>query len=117
MSRRELIALGVIANANNASTMSGTGGSSSTGTGTSNTGAVESFSLHPCSENINPSTVEGRKLYLAATKELNKEDRISMSIENGHKVKNHLETCDSKHSWGLLISKVPDTNGDQKDII
>ena len=78
---------------------------------------VETFSLHPYSENINPSTVEGRKLYLAATKELGKDERISVSIENGHIVKNHLETLSSKYSWGLLVSKVPDSNGNLKDII
>lgn len=93
MSRRELRVLGVILNTNNTGDMS-----NSDDTAASNTGTVESFSLHPYSENINPSTIEGRKLYLAATKELSKDQRISVSIENGHKVKNHLETCSSKYS-------------------
>ena len=42
------------------------------------TGTVETFSLHPYSENINPSTVEGWKLYFTATKELGQDERISV---------------------------------------
>ena len=111
MSRRELAALGIATDTNNTGVMSN---NSNAGT---NTGAVESFSLHPHSDNINPATVEGRKLYLAATKELSKDERITISIDNAHNVKNHLETLSSKYSWGLLLSKVPDTNGAAKDII
>lgn len=107
MSRRELRALGVIVNPNNTRTMSNANNAvavaNNVGAVANNAGTVEKFSLHPYSENINPSTVEGRKLYLTATTELNKDDKIRISIENGHKVKNHLETCSSKYSWGLLI--------------
>ena len=90
---------------------------SNTGYAVVNTGTVETFSLHLYSENINSSSVERRKLSLAATNELSKEERISISIENSHNAKNHLETLSSKCSWGLLISKVPDTNGVEKVLI
>ena len=63
MSRRKLAALGIILNMTNRETMSEF--SVATGTGT-----VEIFFLYPYSENINPSAVEGRKLYFTATKEL-----------------------------------------------
>ena len=82
MSRRGLAALGVSVNANNIGIMSN---ANMTGTGS----AIEFFLLYLCSENINPSAVEGKELYLAVPKELDKEKRINFSIKNGHKVKNY----------------------------
>ena len=104
-------------NANNSGTNTNNAGTISN-TNAAGTGSItQTFLLHPYSENVNPSAVEGRKLYLAATKELDEDKRISVSIENGHKVKNHLETLSSKCSWGFLISKAPDSNRDTKDTI
>ena len=111
MSRRELAALGITINTND------TTGISNSNSIVANTGTVETFTLYLHLENINASIVQGRKLYLAATKELGKEERIGISIENRQNVKNHLETLSLKYSWSLIISKVPDANGVEKDII
>ena len=91
MLRRELVALGIAVDANNIAGMSNFNATAT------NTGAVETFSLHPHSENINSLTVGGRKLYLAATKELSKEERIGVSIENRYNAKNYLETLSLKY--------------------
>ena len=110
MSRQELAALGIILNTTDRGTMS----EASTAVGTS---VVEIFSLNLYSKNINSSTVEGQKLCIIVTKKLGKDKRISVLIENWHIVNNHLETSSSKYSWRLLVSKVPDSSGNLKDII
>ena len=63
--------------------------STSTGTSTTNAGtgivaATETFKLHPHAGNVNPSTQEGLKLFLKATEEFPREDKLSLSIENSH---------------------------------
>ena len=83
----------------------------STETESSGVSTVESFALHPCSDNINLSTAEGRTLFLSATVELSDDKKIAMPIDNSHREKNHLETCSSKCSWGLLLGKVTDSSG------
>ena len=64
MSRRELAALGIPINTNNVSGMSNTGAT------VVNTGEVETFSLHPHSEIINPSTVVRKKAFLGSYKRI-----------------------------------------------
>jgi len=83
MSNRELRALGLSVNTNNTGTICNTNIAGTAGTEST----VETFLLHPYSDNINPSTVEGRKLYLVATKELGEDKKISITIENSLNVK------------------------------
>ena len=54
---------------------------------------------------------------MSATTELIDDKKISMSIDNIHRVKNHLYTCSSKHSWGLLLGKVTESSGETRDVI
>ena len=72
-------------------------------TSTTNDGAgivavTKTLASHPCAVNINPSTQEGLKLFLKATEELSKEDKLSLSIENAYAMKNLLETCSHEFS-------------------
>ena len=51
----------------------------------------ESFTLNPFATDINPSMSEGSKLYLKVTDELPKNERITVTLENGTIVRRYLE--------------------------
>ena len=77
----------------------------------------ESFTLNLFATDINPSMSEGSKLYLKATEELPKNERITVTLENGTIVRRYLELYRTKFTWGMLLSKVPDDEGTLKDVI
>ena len=88
-----------------------------TGAGARTVATTETFALHAHARNVNPSTQEGLKLFLKATEEFSKEDKLDLSIKNTHVMKNHLETCSHKFSWGALLNKVPNGDGTPCNII
>ena len=112
---RELRALGITVNTNNASENQNMAGTLATATATST--VEEIFELNPCAGNIKPSSTEGAKLYSKATEELLEDQKIKMSIENGHKVRDALEKNRSKFAWVTLPSRVEDENSNRKEII
>ena len=81
------------------------------------TTVTESFETNPFAGNINPSTIEGSKLYLKATEVPPLNQRVNVSIETGHEVRNVLENDRSTFAWGKLIAKVPDAMRNERDII
>ena len=78
---------------------------------------TEIFNLNPHAGDINPSSTEGGKLYMKATEELPENQKIRVSLANGLKVRDALNKNRSKFAWGPLLSKVPDSNDDPKDVL
>ena len=79
--------------------------------------APEIFKMNPFAVNINPTTSEGSESYLKATKKFPVKDRLSLTIDNGPKIREVLDSLRSRLSWGKLISRVTDANYMQKDVI
>jgi len=87
------------------------------GLGTGMNPIQKEFILNPFTTNINLCSIEGSKLYLKATEEVPQKDKLYISISNGTKVSDMLEKCRSKYAWGVLLSKVPDNDGDNQDVL
>ena len=78
---------------------------------------VEVFEMNPFAVDINPTTSEGSKLYLKATEQWSTKDRLSLTIENGPKIREVLDGLRSRFAWGRLISRITDEHGIMKDAI
>ncbi len=75
------------------------------------------FILDPYSSDINPGTESGRKLFLKATEERTDTKRVDVTQGNA---KEFLEmmTDDAKNfSWGSLVHRVVDTDGERRSIL
>ena len=66
---------------------------------------------------MNPESSDGTKHCIKETEELPEKEKVKVSIANGPSAKAHFEKCRSKHVWGLVLSKEPDENLDNEDVI
>ena len=71
----------------------------------------EVFVLNSRATDVNVTSSDDNMCHMKATEELPTKEKIQGLITNGPSVKNHVENFRSKHSWGLLISKIPDEDG------
>ena len=65
-----------------------------------------SYVTNPYLGNINPGDTNGSKLYLKATEELSKENKIDIKVENAHKFIDQVRSDANKFGWGPLVFHV-----------
>ena len=73
--------------------------------------------MNPFAVDINPTTSEGSKLYLKATEQWSTKDCLSLTIENGPKIREALDGLQSRFPWGRLISRITNEHCIMKDVI
>jgi hypothetical protein len=65
-----------------------------------------SYVTNPYLGDINPGDSNGSKLYLKATEELSKENKIEIKVENAHKFIDQVRSDANKFGWGPLVFNV-----------
>ena len=65
-----------------------------------------SYVTNPYLGNINPGDTNGSKLYLKATEELSKENKIDIKVDNAHKFIDQVRSDANKFGWGPLVFNV-----------
>ena len=75
------------------------------------------FGLNPHATDVNLEISDSVKHRMKATEELPTKDELQLSITNGPFVEKYLEKFRSKDAFCLLLRKIPDDDGDLKDII
>ena len=78
--------------------------------------ATQVFVTDPYQGNINPGTSEGSKLFRSATQELDKENKIEISLLNAHLLLNQLKKDADAFGWGELFYGIPISATDKKDL-
>jgi hypothetical protein len=68
--------------------------------------ASVSYVTNPYLGDINPGETNGSKLYLKATEELSKENKIDIKVENAHKFIDQVRSDANKFGWGPLVFNV-----------
>jgi len=68
----------------------------------------ENLSYHenPFRGEINPGTSEGLKLFLNATKTLNKDEMLDLKTGNAKALMDHLVKACSAYGWNKLVDRV-----------
>ncbi len=81
---------------------------------------VVTFSTNPYSADINPSTKHCSTLYLNATKAVEVDSKLDLSLKQQQAILEELRKIQSKFGWGKVTSKVPASdanNAPQYDVL
>ena len=75
--------------------------------------SASDFALNPYESNINPAKDDGRKLYIAATKEREADKKLTVNQETSKAFMEMMTHDCAKFAWGEMVTGVWITDGDK----
>ena len=78
---------------------------------------MKTYLAHPYGGNINPVNADDKKLYIAATKERDNNEKINVIQENAKEFREMVITDSAKFGWGSLVHRVECAGGKVFSII